>query len=583
MTLIPSGELVYGLQLPVQAQSTLFVEAWEKDAGADELAALARAADDANFFYVAVCDHVAIPRSLATAMGTTWYDTMTTLGFLAGITMRTRLMSHVAVLPYRHPLMTAKAIATLDTLSHGRAILGAGAGHAADEFATLGVDFAKRGALLDEAIDVVKAALLDEFPIADGPTWPVRDVGVAPRPVQQPRPPVWIGGSAPPSLHRAGEKGDGWLPQGTPRAQMPDQIATVLAHRERAGIAEPIEIGCITEILYVGEPSWDVGDKTLSGSPDFIAERLREFGAMGCSHMQVRFRFAFARRVRRPDVGVWLRSRATTEGGAGVSSRPGLLEGKVAIVSGLGPGMGRDISLQFAEEGADVVLAARTPKRMEKVEKEIIDKGGRCLCITCDITDNDACVALVAEASSEFGGVDVLVNNAFHGGDYTPFMDGNLDTWRETMDTNFFGTLQLTKAVVPSMRARGGGHIVMVNTMSVQRVQEGYGAYAGSKGALATVTKTLAVELGKDGIRVNAVHPGYIWGDSVEWYFGELAKQRDVTPQEIYDEIAGETALKYLPHSSEIAGAVLFYASDLSKCITGTALPVNGGHFMNQA
>jgi NAD(P)-dependent dehydrogenase (short-subunit alcohol dehydrogenase family) len=263
--------------------------------------------------------------------------------------------------------------------------------------------------------------------------------------------------------------------------------------------------------------------------------------------------------------------------------RPGLLEGKVAIVSGLGPGMGRDITRLFSQEGADVVLAARRPKMMEKVAAEVREGGGRALCVATDITDNDACIALVAAAAAEFGGVDVLVNNAFHGGDYTPFMDGNLDTWRETMDTNFFGTLQLTKAVVPSMQARGGGHIVMVNTMSVQRIQSGYGAYAGSKGALATVTKTLAVELGKDGIRVNAIHPGYIWGDSVEWYFGELAKQRGITAQDVYDEIAEETALKYLPPSSEIAGAVLFYASDLSKCITGTALPVNGGHFMNQA
>jgi len=261
--------------------------------------------------------------------------------------------------------------------------------------------------------------------------------------------------------------------------------------------------------------------------------------------------------------------------------RPGLLEGKVAIVSGLGPGMGRDISLLFADEGAAVVLAARRPKMMEKVAAEIREKGGRTLCVPTDISDNDACAALAAAAVSEFGGVDVLVNNAFHGGDYTPFMKGDLNTWRETMDTNFFGTMQLTKAVVPSMQSRGGGHIVMVNTMSVQRVQEGYGAYAASKGALSVATRTLALELGKDGIRVNAIHPGYIWGDSVEWYFGELAKQREITPQEVYDEIAGETALKYLPHSSEIAGAVLFYASDLSKCITGTSLPVNGGHFFN--
>lgn len=264
-------------------------------------------------------------------------------------------------------------------------------------------------------------------------------------------------------------------------------------------------------------------------------------------------------------------------------TRAGLLDAKVAIVSGLGPGMGRDIALQFAQEGAEVVLAARRPKMMETVAAEIRGAGGHALCVSTDITDNDACVALVEAATAEFGGVDVLVNNAFHGGDYTPFMQGDLNTWRETMDTNFFGTLQVTKAVVPSMQSRGGGHIVMVNTMSVQRVQEGYGAYASSKAALAMVTKTLAVELGRSGIRVNGVHPGYIWGDSVEWYFGEIAKGRGITGQEVYDEVAAETALGYLPHSSEIAGAVLFFASDLSRCITGTSLPVNGGHFMNEA
>jgi NAD(P)-dependent dehydrogenase (short-subunit alcohol dehydrogenase family) len=264
--------------------------------------------------------------------------------------------------------------------------------------------------------------------------------------------------------------------------------------------------------------------------------------------------------------------------------RPGLLEGKVAIVSGLGPGMGRDISLRFAEEGADVVLAARRSDTMEKVAAEVRERGKRALCVTTDITDNEACLALAAAATDEFGGVDVLVNNAFHTGDFTPFMLGDMAQWRATMDTNFFGTLQLTKAVVPSMKERGGGYIVMVNTMSVQRIQPGYGAYAASKGALATVTKTLAVELGPDGIRVNGIHPGYIWGDSVEWYFREvLAPQRGITPQEVYDEVADETCLKYLPHSSEIANAVVFYSSDLAKCITGTSLPVNCGHFMNEA
>jgi probable F420-dependent oxidoreductase len=290
VAIIPAGKLAYGMQLQVQSQSTLYAEPWEAAAGATELAALARAADDAGFFYVAVCDHVAIPRPLAKAMGTTWYDTWTTLGFLAGVTSRVRLLSHVSVLPYRHPLMTAKAVCTLDTVSNGRAILGVGAGHAADEFVALGIDFSQRGALLDEAIDAVRGALVDEFPEHDGPHWSFKDVGVGPRPVQQPRPPIWVGGSAPASLRRAAEKGDGWLPQGTPRAQMPEQIATIRALREKAGIAEPIELGVVTEMIYVGDASWDVGERTISGAADHIAARLREFGDMGVSHLQVRFR-----------------------------------------------------------------------------------------------------------------------------------------------------------------------------------------------------------------------------------------------------------------------------------------------------
>ena len=290
VAIVPQGQLVYGMQLQVQSQSTLYAEKWEADAGVADLAALARAADAAGFFYVAVCDHVAIPRPLATAMGTTWYDTFTTLGFLAGVTSRVRLMSHVSVLPYRHPLVTAKAVATLDALSNGRAILGVGAGHAADEFTALGLDFSSRGRDLDEAIDAVKAALVDEFPSHSGTRWSFSDVGLAPRPVQTPRPPVWVGGSAPASLRRAALKGDGWLPQGTPRAQMPEQIATIRSLRSEAGIEAPCEMGVVCEIMYVGDATWDVGSKTLTGSPEAIASSLREYGDMGVTHLQVRFR-----------------------------------------------------------------------------------------------------------------------------------------------------------------------------------------------------------------------------------------------------------------------------------------------------
>src|SRR4051812_26837381 len=279
------------MQLPVQAQSELFVADWERTSGPDELIAMARKADETGFFYVAVCDHIAVPTRLAGAMGTAWYDTVATLGMLAGVTERVRLMSHVWVPAYRHPLQTAKSFSTLDHLSKGRLIMGVGAGHVAEEFEMLGKDFHRRSAILDEAIDAIDVALRDEFPTFKGERWSFSDMGIKPRPVQQPRPPIWIGGSSPAALRRAGERGDGWLPQGTPRKDMPAQIATLLEHRDKSGRGdEPIDIGAITEFLYVGEPAWDVPAKgTVMGSGEKVAESLREFGAMGVNHLQIRF------------------------------------------------------------------------------------------------------------------------------------------------------------------------------------------------------------------------------------------------------------------------------------------------------
>jgi len=257
-----------------------------------------------------------------------------------------------------------------------------------------------------------------------------------------------------------------------------------------------------------------------------------------------------------------------------------LLEGKVAIVSGVGPGMGRDIALLFAEHGADVALGARTPARCEVVAEEIRALGRQAEVVRLDITDADACRAAVDAATSAFGGVDILVNNAFDDGNHRTFERSSLDEWKATMEVNLWGTLQMTEAVVPAMVERGGGRIVMINSMSAHRIQPRYGAYATSKGALETATKALAVELGVHGIRVNSVFPGYIWGDKVAAYFEHLAKQQGITPEEHYRQVADETALKYLPHSSEIAGSVLFFASDLSKPVTGQGLDVNAGQWM---
>src|SRR4051812_17060640 len=241
--------------------------------------------------------------------------------------------------------------------------------------------------------------------------------------------------------------------------------------------------------------------------------------------------------------------------------------------------MGRDISLQFAEHGAKVVAGARTMSNVDAVVDEIKDLDADAIGVRLDITDQASCDEAVAAALDHFGRVDVLVNNAFSDGDHRSFTSADLDNWRATMETNFFGTLQLTKSVVPSMKEQGEGRIVMINSMSAVRIDPRFGAYAASKAALGAATKTLATELGPFGIRVNAVHPGYIWSDKQKMWFEYLASKNGISYEEQFEQIAGSAALRYLPDSSEIAGAVVFFASDLAKPITGQALHVNAGHW----
>jgi probable F420-dependent oxidoreductase len=294
---VPGGAVVVGMQLPIQSQSTLYVAEWETTAGPVELAAVARAAEQAGFFYLGVCDHTAIPRRLAEAMGTTWYDTVATLGWLAGITNRVRLLSHVLVLAARHPLRAAKELATLDRLSGGRLIVGVGAGHVPEEYAMLAGEgsFERRGRDTDEAIAALAVALRDEFPVLPGPRWPVADMAVAPRPVQDPRPPIWIGGSSIAAIRRTALFGDGWLPQGTPRPQLPAQIEQLRRYRDELRGGAPIDIGTIAEPIYLrgpgmpGDRTWHQPHWSLNGGPDEVAASLRELVEMGVDHLQARF------------------------------------------------------------------------------------------------------------------------------------------------------------------------------------------------------------------------------------------------------------------------------------------------------
>ncbi|MFI5807169.1 TIGR03619 family F420-dependent LLM class oxidoreductase [Streptomyces sp. NPDC051561] len=287
---LPEGRLSYGMQLPIQSQSRIYAEEWEADAGAEDLVEVARAADRAGFAYVACCDHVAIPRAYAKAMGTVWYDPVATLAYLAAATEKVQLLTHVAVLGLRHPLALAKQYATLDHLSGGRLILGVGAGHVEAEFDAVGADFAGRGAVLDESIDAMRAALgPEEYPAHAGERYAFGELGQRPRPARQ-QVPIWVGGSSHAAVRRAALRGDGWLPQGDPRDRLPAQIAKLKRLREEAGVEAPIEIGAIVESLYVGDAAWDVGDRTLAGKPEVLAESLRAYGEMGVHQIQVRFR-----------------------------------------------------------------------------------------------------------------------------------------------------------------------------------------------------------------------------------------------------------------------------------------------------
>lgn len=282
------GPVAFGLQLPIQSQSTVFVQAWERGCGAAELVQVTQACEAAGFDYVAVCDHVAIPEANAEAMSTEWWDTISTLSYLAAVTTKVRLLSHVYVLPYRHPLVVAKAWATLDALSGGRAILGAGVGHVAGEFEALGVDFDDRGKALDESIDAVRAALAVEFPAHRGERWSFEGLGARPRPAQDVLP-IWVGGSSKPAMRRAADRGDGWLPQGPPEGGMADGIAFVQERRAagpRAGL--PFTVGALSGPLYLGDPPPELG-RCVRGTAEKIAGYLRTYRDMGVDQIQVGF------------------------------------------------------------------------------------------------------------------------------------------------------------------------------------------------------------------------------------------------------------------------------------------------------
>jgi NAD(P)-dependent dehydrogenase (short-subunit alcohol dehydrogenase family) len=260
-----------------------------------------------------------------------------------------------------------------------------------------------------------------------------------------------------------------------------------------------------------------------------------------------------------------------------------LLTGKVAVVSGVGPGLGQANARALAREGATVVLAARNAEYLEKVRAEIDGDGGRAVAIPTNIVDADAVAALVERTVAECGRVDVLVNNAFRMDPMEPFAGVDLTKWRKVHEVNVWGTLGVTQAFLPHLQAaateQGDASIVFVLSMSMRKIRANEGGYATSKAALRTAVQSLAFELGADHVRCNAVAPGWIGGPAVDVYVQWEAQARGVAEAEIRAEIEGRIPLGEIPPQDDIAHAVVFFASPWSRCITGQTLDVNGGEY----
>lgn len=261
-----------------------------------------------------------------------------------------------------------------------------------------------------------------------------------------------------------------------------------------------------------------------------------------------------------------------------------LLKDKIIIVSGIGPGLGIKLALEAAREGAyGLAIGARSADKLSEAEDQIKQVAPDCKVLACptDITDRAQCDRLAEQALEGFGQVDALINSAFFHGDMDYASTADLDKWPEVMNTNLLGTLRLTQAVLPGMKQRQCGSIVNINTMAARVVPPlGEAGYAASKAALANASKFLASELGPQGIRVNNIHMGWMWGAPVQGYMQWQSQETGVPVEDMVKQVASQIPLRRIPTDEECARAALFLASDYASAITGATLDVNGGHYM---
>jgi NAD(P)-dependent dehydrogenase (short-subunit alcohol dehydrogenase family) len=257
------------------------------------------------------------------------------------------------------------------------------------------------------------------------------------------------------------------------------------------------------------------------------------------------------------------------------------LEGKVAIVSGVGPGLGIEIVRQLARVGARLVLGDIDADRLAEAGREARLLDALHVGRRTDVRDERDCEQLVERGVEAFGRIDILINDAFLAGAPSSFEAGSLGDWQAVADVNLWGTLRMIRAALPCFKRAGGGCIVNINTHGVGLLDRQFGAYTTSKAALAHVTRHLARELGPSGIRVNGVHPGPMDGEPRRRYLVTTAEATGTSFDALDAAERRRTALGLLATPEDVARAVLFLASPAARAITGQALCVDGGEWFH--
>lgn len=257
-----------------------------------------------------------------------------------------------------------------------------------------------------------------------------------------------------------------------------------------------------------------------------------------------------------------------------------MLAGEVVLISGVGPGLGAKLATQAAAEGAKVVAAARSSDVLRQVEHDVTEAGGEAIGVPCDVRRTEDVTRLVGTALDRFGTITGLVNSAYGHPGFTDLLDTSEKQLQRSMDIILFGALNLAREVVPHMRDTGRGSIVNVGTMATRKPVRGEGGYAIAKAAMSAATRSLALELGESGIRVNQAVLGWLDGPGVRFYLHMTAQERGIDEQRVYDEIAERIPLDRIPTDEACAGSVLFLLSRYASEITGATLDANGGEYM---